>query len=176
MDSEKVAFQAQFYKSDLMMSLGTETRPLVLVDENEFTQWQDRFLNFIERQKNGDDMMKILSEGSFEKPLLASGMPKPTVDYTPAESVQYKAYRDIKANLMLALPNSIYNRIDCFKNHPKLMWAQLEKIMLGSTVETQLRHTRYMNNFEEFKAKDGESLKNVYYRFYAVINDLRRLI
>ncbi|KAI3669849.1 hypothetical protein L6452_41291 [Arctium lappa] len=157
------------------MSLGTETRPPVLVDENEFTQWQNRFLNFIERQKNGDDMMKILSEGSFVKPTLASGMPKPTVDYTPDESVQYKADRDIKASLMLALPNSIYNLIDCYKNHPNLMWAQLEKIMLGSTVATQLRHTRYMNNFEEFKAKDGESLKNIYDRFCAVINDLRKI-
>ncbi|KAI3759442.1 hypothetical protein L6452_07266 [Arctium lappa] len=56
------AFQAQFYKNDIMMSLGTETRPPVLVDENEFTQWQDRFHNFIERQKNEDDIMKILTE------------------------------------------------------------------------------------------------------------------
>ncbi|KAI3672969.1 hypothetical protein L6452_39074 [Arctium lappa] len=109
MDSAKFAFQAQFYKNDIMMSLGTETRPPVLVDENEFTQWQDRFLNFIERQKNGDDMMKILTEGSFEKTILASGMTKPIAEYTPDESLQYKDDRDIKANLMLALPNSIYN-------------------------------------------------------------------
>ncbi|KAI3684864.1 hypothetical protein L6452_34091 [Arctium lappa] len=129
MDSEKFAFQAQFYKSDIMMSLGTETRPPVLS----------------------------------------------TAEYTPDELVQYKADRDVKANLMLALPNSIYNRIDCFKNNPKLMWAQLEKIMLGSSVATQLRHTRYMNNFEEFKAKDGKSLKNVYDRFCAVINDPRKI-
>ncbi|KAI3685067.1 hypothetical protein L6452_34300 [Arctium lappa] len=132
-------------------------------------------MNFIDRQKNGDDMMKILSEGSFVKPILASGLSKPIVEYTPDELVQYKADRNVKANLMLALPNSIYNRIDCFKNNPKLMWAQLEKIMLGSSVATQLRHTRYMNNFEEFKAKDGESLKNVYDRFCLVINDLRKI-
>ncbi|KAI3758138.1 hypothetical protein L6452_05689 [Arctium lappa] len=102
-------------------------------------------------------------------------MTKPIAEYTPNESLQYKADRDIKANLMLALPNSIYNRIDCYKNNPKLMWAQLEKIMLRSTVATQLRHTRYMNNFEEFKVKDGESLKNIFDRFCAVINDLRKI-
>ncbi|KAI3677885.1 hypothetical protein L6452_37157 [Arctium lappa] len=72
------------------------------------------------------------------------------------------------------LPSSAF-LIDCFKNNPKLMWAQLEKIMLGSTVATQLRHTRYMNNIEEYKAKDGESLKNVYDMFCAVINDLRKI-
>ncbi|KAI3729620.1 hypothetical protein L6452_18281 [Arctium lappa] len=32
-----------------------------------------------------------------------------------------------------------------------------------------------MNNFEEFKAKDGEPLKAVYDRFCAVINDLRKI-
>ncbi|KAI3746348.1 hypothetical protein L6452_08778 [Arctium lappa] len=55
------------------------------------------------------------------------------------------------------------------------MWRQIEKIMLGFSVATQLRHTRYMNNFEEFKAKDGESLKTVYDRLCAVINDLRKI-
>ncbi|KAI3715315.1 hypothetical protein L6452_22294 [Arctium lappa] len=138
----KFAYQAQFYKNDLMMSLGTENRPPVLIDENEFTQWQDRFLNFIERQKNGNDMMIILSEGPFEKPKLASGLYKPTKEYSHDELSAYQADRDIKENLMLALPNSVYNRIDCFKTHPNLMWQQLEKIMLGSSVATQLRHTR----------------------------------
>ncbi|KAI3729360.1 hypothetical protein L6452_18016 [Arctium lappa] len=158
-----------------MMSLGTENRPPVLIGENEFTQWQDRFLNFIERQKNGNDMMTILSEGPFDRPKLASGLYKPTKEYTHEELSAYQAGRDIKANLMLALPNSLYNRIDCFKTHPNLMWQQLEKIMLGSSVATQLRHTRYMNNFEEFKAKDGEPLKTVFDRFCVVINDLRKI-
>ncbi|KAI3697762.1 hypothetical protein L6452_30859 [Arctium lappa] len=120
-------------------------------------------------------MLIILSEGPFEKPKLASGLYKPTKEYTHDELSTYQADRDIKANLMLALPNSIYNRIDCFKTHPNMMWQQLEKIMLGSSVATQLRHTRYMNNFEEFKAKDGEPLKTVYDRFCAVINDLRKI-
>ncbi|KAI3672968.1 hypothetical protein L6452_39073 [Arctium lappa] len=47
--------------------------------------------------------------------------------------------------------------------------------MLGSTVATQLRHTRGMNNFEEFKVKDGESLKNVFDRLCVVISDLRKI-
>ncbi|KAI3769618.1 hypothetical protein L6452_00727 [Arctium lappa] len=119
--------------------------------------------------------MTILSEGPFDKPKLASGFYKSTKEYTNEELTAYQADRDIKANLMLALPNSVYNKVDCFKTHPNLMWQQLEKIMLGSSVATQLRHTRYMNNFEEFKAKDGESLKAVFDRFCAIINDLRKI-
>ncbi|KAI3702522.1 hypothetical protein L6452_28261 [Arctium lappa] len=114
-------------------------------------------------------------ERIFCKAHIGFWIKKPISEYTSDELLQYKVDRDIKANLMLALPNFIYNRIDCYKNNPKLMWAQLEKIMLGSIVATQLRHTHYMNNFEEFKAKDEESLKNVFDRFCAVINDLRKI-
>ncbi|KAI3669390.1 hypothetical protein L6452_40625 [Arctium lappa] len=68
MDSAKCAFQAQFYKNDLMMQLGKDTSPPVLINENEFTQWQDRFINFIERQANGENMMKSFTEGPFIRP------------------------------------------------------------------------------------------------------------
>ncbi|KAI3770099.1 hypothetical protein L6452_01220 [Arctium lappa] len=168
MDSAKLAFQAQFYKNDLMMSLGTNTRPPVLIDENEFTQWQDRFVNFIERQTNGANMMKSLTEGPFIKP-------NQEIPATPDEVLRIKVDRELSANLMLALPNSIYNRVDHYKNYPNQMWEQLEKIMLGSSVATQLRHTRFMNNFEEFKAKESESLKSVFNKFCTVLNDLRKI-
>ncbi|KAI3758654.1 hypothetical protein L6452_06223 [Arctium lappa] len=168
MDYAKFAFQAQFYKSDLMMQLGTETRPPVLVDENEFTQWKDRFLNIIERQANGDNMLKSLTEGPFIKP-------NKETTATTEDALRMKADKELKANLMLALPNSVYNRVDHCKDYPNLLWAQLEKIMLGSSVATQLCHTRYMNNFEEFKAEESESLKSVFDKFCTVLNDLRKI-
>ncbi|KAI3746358.1 hypothetical protein L6452_08788 [Arctium lappa] len=168
MDSAKFAFQARFYSNDLMMQLGTDTRPPVLINEEEFTQWQDRFINFIERQTNGENMMKSLSEGPFVKP-------KNDIPLTAEEIKREKADREAKSNLMLVLPNTIYNRIDCFKHDPNMMWTQLEKIMLGSSVATQIRQTRFMNNFEEFKAKDNESLKVTFDRFCTVINDLRKI-
>ncbi|KAI3729953.1 hypothetical protein L6452_18626 [Arctium lappa] len=142
MDSAKFAFQAQFYKSDLMMQLGTDTRPPVLINEDEFTQWQDRFINFIERQANGENMMKSLSEGPFIRP-------KNDTPLTADEIKHEKADREAKSNLMLALTNSIYNLIDCFKHDPNMMWTQLEKIMLGSSV--------------------------IFDRFCTVINDLRKI-
>ncbi|KAI3702776.1 hypothetical protein L6452_28528 [Arctium lappa] len=127
MDMSKFSFQAQFYKNDIMMSLGTDTHPPVLINENEFTQWQDRFINFIERQANGENMMKSFTEGPFVKP-------KNDIPLTAEEITREKADREAKSNLMLALPNSVYNRIDCFKQNPMMMWTQLEKIMLGSAV------------------------------------------
>ncbi|KAI3757955.1 hypothetical protein L6452_05500 [Arctium lappa] len=166
-----MSLQAQLYKNDLMMSLGSDTRPPVLINENEFEQWQDRFINFIERQSNGENMMKSLTEGPMVKPRKvipavgntpATNVEKTLIEYEADELLRYQADNQAKSNLILALPNSIYNRIDCFKHNPMLMWTQLEKIMFGTAMSTQLRQTRYMNNFEEFKAKDGESLKNVF--------------
>ncbi|KAI3664950.1 hypothetical protein L6452_43564 [Arctium lappa] len=179
-----MSLQAQLYKNDLMMSLGSETRPPVLINENEFEQWQDRFVNFIERQSNGENMMKALTEGPMVKPRKvipavgntpATEVEKSLIEYDADELLRYQADNQAKSNLILALPNSIYNRIDCFKHNPMLMWTQLEKIMLGTAMSTQLRQTRYMNNFEEFKAKDGESLKSVFDRFWTVINDLYKI-
>ncbi|KAI3715506.1 hypothetical protein L6452_22490 [Arctium lappa] len=40
---------------------------------------------------------------------------------------------------------------------------------------TQLRHTCCMNNFEELKAKETESLKSVFDRFCTVLNDMRKI-
>ncbi|KAI3672696.1 hypothetical protein L6452_38793 [Arctium lappa] len=168
MDSAKFAFEARFYLNDLMMQLGTDTRPPVLINEDEFTQWQDRFINFIELQTNEENMMKSLSEGPFVRL-------KNDIFLTADEIKREKADREAKSNLMLALPNTIYNRIDCFKHDPNMMWTQLEKIMLGSSVATQIHQTRFMNNFEEFKAKDTESLKVIFDRFCTVINDLRKI-
>ncbi|KAI3707364.1 hypothetical protein L6452_25810 [Arctium lappa] len=179
-----MSLQAQIYKNDLMMSLGFDTRPPILINENEFEQWQDRFINFIERQPNGENMMKSLTQGPMETPRKvipatattpATTVVKEVRKYDADEMLRHQADSQAKSNLILALPNSIYNIIDCFKQNPMLMWTQLEKIMLGTAMSTQLRQTRYMNNFEKFKAKDGESLKNVFDRFWAVINDLYKI-
>ncbi|KAI3759268.1 hypothetical protein L6452_06957 [Arctium lappa] len=179
-----MSLQAQIYKNDLLMSLGSDTRPPILINENEFEQWQDRFINFIERQPNGENMMKSLYEGLMVKKMKvipatattpATTVETPLSEYDEKELSRYKADSLAKSNLILALPNSIYNRIDCFKHNPMLMWTQLEKIMLGTAMSTQLRQARFMNNFEKFQAKDGESLKSVFDRFWAVINDLFKI-
>ncbi|KAI3715260.1 hypothetical protein L6452_22234 [Arctium lappa] len=129
-------------------------------------------------------MMKSLYEGPMVKEMKvipatsttpATAVETPLSEYDEKELSRYKADSLAKSNLILALPNSIYNIIDCFKHNPMLMWTQLDKIMLGTAMSTQLRHTRFMNNFEKFQAKDGESLKSVFDRFWAVINDLFKI-
>ncbi|KAI3702265.1 hypothetical protein L6452_27998 [Arctium lappa] len=114
-------------------------------------------------------MMKSLTQGPMEIPRKvipatattpATTIEKALREYEAEEVLKYQADSQALSNLILALPNSIYNRIDCFKHNPMLMWTQLEKIMLGTAMSTQLRQTRYMNNFEKFKAKYGAVIKD----------------
>ncbi|KAI3757930.1 hypothetical protein L6452_05474 [Arctium lappa] len=87
----------------------------------------------------------------------ATTVEKALREYDVDESLRYQADSQAKSNLILALPNSIYNRIDCFKQNPMLIWTQLKKIMLGTAMSTQLRQTRYMNNFEESRLRMGKA-------------------
>ncbi|KAI3685152.1 hypothetical protein L6452_34387 [Arctium lappa] len=54
------------------------------------------------------------------------------------------------------------------------MWDQLEKMMLGSKVGNQLKISNCLNNYEEFKAKEGESLEATYDRFVTLLNELSK--
>ena len=44
------------------LSIGTDTRPPIL-QMGEYQQWKDRFLDFVERYKDGDLIIKSILEG-----------------------------------------------------------------------------------------------------------------
>ncbi|KAI3758691.1 hypothetical protein L6452_06262 [Arctium lappa] len=54
------------------------------------------------------------------------------------------------------------------------MWDQLEKMMMGSKIGNQMKVANCINNYEEFKAKEGESLEATYDRFVSLLNDLSK--
>ncbi|KAI3672589.1 hypothetical protein L6452_38684 [Arctium lappa] len=44
------------------LSIGTDVKPPVLF-KGEYEQWKDRFLDFIDRQKNGKNILTSIKEG-----------------------------------------------------------------------------------------------------------------
>ncbi|KAI3770987.1 hypothetical protein L6452_02136 [Arctium lappa] len=54
------------------------------------------------------------------------------------------------------------------------MWDQLERMMMGSKVGNQLKGSICLNNYEEFKAKENESLEATYDRFITLLNELSK--
>ncbi|GKC23061.1 hypothetical protein Tco_1025211 [Tanacetum coccineum] len=71
--------------------------------------------------------------------------------------------------LLQAIPNDIYNSIDACKNG-KEMWERIKRLMFGSKVTSHVRHSRLMDEFDKFAAKEGESLESVYERLTTLVN------
>ncbi|KAI3770843.1 hypothetical protein L6452_01990 [Arctium lappa] len=108
MDSTKFSFQAQFYKNDLMMSLGTENRPPVLIDENEFTKWQDS-PEPVSTKNNSDKASTSTSHLSeldllfdfFYDEFLGSTLPKSVVvDRTENSMLNHPTTSDVSIELV----------------------------------------------------------------------------
>ena len=62
---------------------------------------------------------------------------------------------------------------DSYKRSGKEKGDQVQRIMMGSKVGSQLRITTLLDSYENFKANEGESLDDVYDRFVMLMNELR---
>nr|GEW18063.1 hypothetical protein [Tanacetum cinerariifolium] len=75
--------------------------------------------------------------------------------------------------ILHGIPNDIYNYVDACP-YAKEMWAKTKRLMQGSDISKQERHSRLMNEFDKFMAVEGESLSSVYERFSTLINFMDR--
>ncbi|GKE89735.1 hypothetical protein Tco_1567210 [Tanacetum coccineum] len=98
-------------------------------------------------------------------------------NYIPWES-RFRRFLDNKLEdrermvmnyLLQAIPNDIYNSVDACKN-AKEMWERIKRLMFGSEVTCHVRHSRLMDEFDEFALKEGESLESVYERLTTLVN------
>ncbi|KAI3678149.1 hypothetical protein L6452_37430 [Arctium lappa] len=128
--------------------IGTDTRPPVLF-KGEYEQWKDRFLNFVDKHELGDFLRKSIEEGVM-KPVLTTRL----VGTVPTQ-VELKYHELEDDNLKRA----------------KEMWDQLEKMMMGSKVGNQLKISNFLNNYEEFRGRVGETLEETYDRFVTLQNE-----
>ncbi|GJV97827.1 hypothetical protein Tco_1549404 [Tanacetum coccineum] len=71
--------------------------------------------------------------------------------------------------ILKGIPNDIYNSVDACLD-AKQMWARIKRLMQGSDISQQERHSRLMNKFDKFVAVKRESLTSVYERFSTTIN------
>ncbi|GJW96475.1 hypothetical protein Tco_0178283 [Tanacetum coccineum] len=86
---------------------------------------------------------------------------------------QYVADVKVMNYLLQAIPNDIYNSVDACKN-AKEMWERIKRLMFGSGVTSHVRHSRLMDEFDKFAAKEGESLESVYERLTTLVNIMDR--
>ncbi|KAJ9544594.1 hypothetical protein OSB04_024301 [Centaurea solstitialis] len=153
------------------MSIGSQSKPPTLI-RKEFQQWKIRMISFLE------GIHPRITEFLHNPPYIpVKIIPRVSAWATTAEIPEHLEPKAIgqwddedkelvslapkyKRLLIVALPNDIF--IDLLK--------QLE----GGTTTLKNNRTMCINEYHEFKAKEGESLKDTYSRFNILTSKCRR--
>ncbi|GJR54756.1 hypothetical protein Tco_1405277 [Tanacetum coccineum] len=89
---------------------------------------------------------------------------EPVKDLSPEDQKQY--YADIK--VMNYILRGIPNSIDACKDAQN-MWNQIKRLIKGTNISKQERHSMLMNELDKFVIEDGESLTSVYEGKYVTL-------
>nr|GFA83641.1 hypothetical protein [Tanacetum cinerariifolium] len=119
-----------------VLTVGSTMR-IPLLYRGEYSQWVERFMNYLEEQTDGEVMINSIKNG--DQPL-----PRVTQIDRLARSL-----------LIQGLLNDIYSLIDSNKT-AKDLWDALARHMLGSKYGEQDRKATVLYEYETFKATEGE--------------------
>nr|GFA13651.1 hypothetical protein [Tanacetum cinerariifolium] len=152
--------------------------------EGEYSQWVERFMNYLEEQTDGETMINSIKNGDQPLPHVTqvsiagttSTEQPPLKDksmWSDQEKRVQKIDRLARSLLIQGLPNDIYSLIDNNKT-AKDLWDSLVRHMLGSEYGEQDRKAAVLYEYETFKATEGELLLDTYIRYLQVINNLKK--
>nr|GEY88998.1 hypothetical protein [Tanacetum cinerariifolium] len=150
----------------------------------EYSQWVERFMNYLEEQIDGEAMINSIKNGDQPLPRVTqvSIAGTSSTEKTPLKdkstwSDQKKKIQKIdrlaRSLLIQGLLNDIFSLIDSNKT-AKDLWDALARHMLGSEYGEQDRKAAVLYKYETFKATEGELLLDTYIQYLQVINDLKK--
>ncbi|GJX15172.1 retrovirus-related pol polyprotein from transposon TNT 1-94 [Tanacetum coccineum] len=120
-----------------------------MLEKWNYIPWKSRFIRFRDNKlEEGDQMWCSIEKGPYKRPMIANP------DNTTKQILE---------------PLSKMTDVDACKN-AKDMWEQIKWLMFGSDVTSHVRHSRLMDEFDKFAAKEGESLESVYERLRTLVN------
>ncbi|GJY85774.1 retrovirus-related pol polyprotein from transposon TNT 1-94 [Tanacetum coccineum] len=162
-----------------LADLGDNERPLML-EKGNYIPWESRFRRFLDNKlEDGERMWNLIQNDPYQRPMVVDPT-NPTVPIleplskmTEGNKKQYIAYVRVMNYLLQEIPNDIYNSVDSCKN-AKEMWERIKRLMHGSEITTHVRHSRLMDEFDKFAAKEGESLDSVHERLTTLVNIMDR--
>nr|GEU87771.1 hypothetical protein [Tanacetum cinerariifolium] len=146
----------------------------------EYSQWRERFMNYLEEQTDGEAMINSIHNRDQPLPVIAQVSLDGTVQNSPPtlkdlkfwtaeEKKTQKINRLARFLLIQGLPNDIYSLIDSNKT-AKDLWDALERQMHGSEYAEQDRKATILYEYKTFKASEGEQLLDTYLRYLQLIN------
>nr|GFA05824.1 hypothetical protein [Tanacetum cinerariifolium] len=155
-----------------------------LLYQGEYSQWFERFINYLEEQTDGEAMINSIKNGDQPLPRVTqvsiagttSTEQPPLKDksmWSDQEKRVQKIDRLARSLLIQGLSNDIYSLIDSNKTTKDLCDA-LVRHMLGFEYGEQDRKATVLYEYEMFKATEGELLLDTYIQYLQVINDLKK--
>nr|GEY77631.1 hypothetical protein [Tanacetum cinerariifolium] len=166
-----------------VITVGSTIR-IPLLYRGEYSQWRERFMNYLEEQTDGEAMINSIHNGDQPLPVIAQVLlagnaqnAHPTLKdpkfWTAEEKKTRKIDRLARSLLIQGLSNDIYSLIDSSET-AKDLWDALERQMRGSEYGEQDWKAAILYEYETFKAIEGERLLDTYLRYLQVINDLKK--
>nr|GEX62376.1 hypothetical protein [Tanacetum cinerariifolium] len=157
-----------------VLTVGSTMRILLLY-RGEYSQWRERFMNYLEEETDGEAMVYSIHNGDHSLPVvaqvsLAGTEPNATLTFKDPKfwTVEEKKTRKIdhlaRSLLIQGLSNDIYSLIDS-NDTAKDLWDALERQMRGSEYGEQDRKAAILYEYETFKATEREQLLNTYLRY-----------
>nr|GFC02247.1 hypothetical protein [Tanacetum cinerariifolium] len=157
-----------------VLTVGSTMR-IPLLYRGEYSQWVERFMNYLEEQTDGEAMINSIKSGDQPLPRITqvsiagttSTEQPPLKDkfvWSDQEKRVQKIDRLARYFLIQGLPNDIYSLIDSNKT-AKDLWDALARHMLGSEYGEQDRKAVVLYEYETFKATEGELLLDTYIRY-----------
>nr|GEZ82293.1 hypothetical protein [Tanacetum cinerariifolium] len=166
-----------------ILTVGSTMR-IPLLYRGEYSQWVERFMNYLEEQMDREAMINLIKNDDQPLPRVTqvsiagtSSTEQPPLKDKSMWSDQkkriHKIYRLARSLPIEGLPNDIYYLIDSNKT-AKDLWDALARHMLGSEYGEQDRKAAVLYEYKTFKATEGELLLDTYIRYLKVINDLKK--
>ncbi|GJV90287.1 hypothetical protein Tco_1538100 [Tanacetum coccineum] len=147
-----------------VITVGSTMR-IPLLYRGEYSQWRERFMNYLEEQTDGEAMINSIQNGDHPLPVIAQvslagtapNAPPTLKDpqfWTAEEKKNRKIDRLARSLLIQGLPNDIYSLIDS-NDTAKDLWDALERQMRGSEYGEQDRKCRILQvilDLQHFKS------------------------
>ncbi|GKD31869.1 hypothetical protein Tco_1242647 [Tanacetum coccineum] len=158
---------------------GANDRPPML-EKGNYISWESRFRRFLDNKlEDGERMWRSIQKGPYVRPMITNPddtrqqIIEPLSKMTETHNKQYTTDVRVVNYLLQTIPNDIYNSVDACKN-AKEMWERIKKLMYGYEVTNHIRHSRLIDEFDKFAAKEGGSLESVYEQLTTLVNIMDR--
>nr|GFC85054.1 hypothetical protein [Tanacetum cinerariifolium] len=151
-----------------VITVGSTMR-IPLLYWGEYSQWHERFMNYLEEQTDGEAMIIYIQNGEHPLPVVAQ------VSLAGTAPNVIPTLKDPNNETAKDLWDDLERQMCGSDNKTaKDLWDVLARHMLGSEYGEQERKAAVLYEYETFKATKGELLLDTYIRFLQVIIDLKK--